>query len=88
MRLEKRHRAGLKFLVLVVGAYLLAAVAVRTYQFMVVEAAVREVAVLAPVVIDRLVVVDPGHGGPDPGVVREGIKEKDLYFCKHSRQQF
>jgi len=26
----------------------------------------------------HLVVVDPGHGGPDPGVVRDGVKEKEI----------
>lgn len=27
---------------------------------------------------DKLIAVDPGHGGPDPGAVANGLKEKDL----------
>ncbi|MEW6182415.1 MAG: N-acetylmuramoyl-L-alanine amidase [Bacillota bacterium] len=54
------------------------AAAVRTYNFTVVSAEQREVAALAPVMIDKLVVVDAGHGGPDPGVVRGDVREKDI----------
>ncbi|MEW6448539.1 MAG: N-acetylmuramoyl-L-alanine amidase [Bacillota bacterium] len=50
----------------------------RTYSFTVVRGLEKEIAVLAPVLVDRVVVVDPGHGGPDPGVVRDGVKEKDI----------
>jgi len=65
-------------LVLGAGAYLFLLFAVRIYDFAVLRAGEQEIAVLAPVLVDRLVVVDPGHGGPDPGVVREGVREKDL----------
>lgn len=61
-----------------VGAYFFLAAAVRTYNYTVVSAERREVAALAPVLIDKLVVVDAGHGGPDPGVVRDGVREKDI----------
>ncbi len=40
---------------------------------------------------DRVVVVDPGHGGWDPGVTADGVREKDLtlsvarYLAEHLR---
>ena len=39
----------------------------------------------------RLVVIDPGHGGKDPGAVANGIREKDINlklakFDKGSRE--
>ncbi|MEW6574471.1 MAG: N-acetylmuramoyl-L-alanine amidase [Bacillota bacterium] len=67
-----------KLLILGIGAYFLLAGMVRTYNFTVVRSVEREIAVLAPVLVDRVVVVDPGHGGPDPGVVRDDVKEKDI----------
>lgn len=39
----------------------------------------RSVAVMAPAVANRVIVVDPGHGGIDPGVVgKNGVYEKDI----------
>lgn len=39
----------------------------------------RSVAAMAPAVANRVIVVDPGHGGIDPGVVgKNGLLEKDI----------
>ncbi len=67
-----------KLFFLAVVAYVLLVGAARTYDFAVTTADRREVAALAPVLVDKLVVVDAGHGGPDPGVVRDGVREKDI----------
>mgnify|MGYP005845727545 FL=1 len=40
---------------------------------------------MAPVLVDKLVVVDPGHGGQDPGVVRDGVLEKDITLAVAQR---
>lgn len=29
---------------------------------------------------DRVIVIDPGHGGSDPGAVQNGVREKDVNF--------
>lgn len=74
-----------KVLLFILMTYLFAMAALRTYHFTVVKEAAREIAVLAPVLIDRLVVVDPGHGGPDPGVVRAGVQEKEITLAVAQR---
>ncbi|MGO0121793.1 N-acetylmuramoyl-L-alanine amidase [Desulfothermobacter acidiphilus] len=35
--------------------------------------------------VGKLIVLDPGHGGPDPGVVRDGVREKDLTLAVAQR---
>jgi N-acetylmuramoyl-L-alanine amidase len=75
---RRKNRPALKTLVLLVCVCLLFIGAARTYEFAVTAADRREVAALAPVLVDKLVVIDPGHGGPDPGVVRNGVCEKDI----------
>jgi N-acetylmuramoyl-L-alanine amidase len=69
---------ALKLLVLGVGAYLFLAAALRITDFTQVKRTERGITALAPALVNRLVVVDPGHGGPDPGVVRDGVLEKDI----------
>ncbi|OPZ73433.1 MAG: Germination-specific N-acetylmuramoyl-L-alanine amidase precursor [Firmicutes bacterium ADurb.Bin456] len=69
-RVRKRHVAALAALVLA-SLYL-----VRLYE---VRAGRLAVEALAWSVANRVIVTDPGHGGPDPGVVsRDGVQEKDL----------
>lgn len=78
MKRRTRFGPATKLLILVTGAYLFLSGTVRAYDFTVVRGLEREITVLAPVLVDRVVVVDPGHGGPDPGVVRDGVKEKEI----------
>lgn len=78
MKRRRGFGCAIRLLVLGIGAYLFLSGAVRVYDFTIVSGLQREIAVLAPVLVDRVVVVDPGHGGPDPGVVRDGVKEKEI----------
>lgn len=69
-RLQKRN---IVFLLLLVC---LAALGVNLWQEQVVQGAVLA---MAPVLKDRVIVIDPGHGGVDPGAVgNNGTLEKDI----------
>jgi len=83
--LQRRFGPALQFLIRSVGAYFFLLTAVSIYAITAVMVSQRELSTLAPVLIDKLVVVDPGHGGPDPGVVRYGLREKDLTLAVASR---
>ncbi|WP_240610788.1 N-acetylmuramoyl-L-alanine amidase [Ammonifex thiophilus] len=67
-----------RFLLLAVGAYLFLQTSVCLWEKLFFDRLAREVSALGSPLMGKLVVVDPGHGGPDPGVVRGGVREKDI----------
>ncbi|MDD4238076.1 MAG: N-acetylmuramoyl-L-alanine amidase CwlD [Desulfotomaculaceae bacterium] len=77
IRIRKRHLVAL--VVLVFLAFFLARLLEdkSNRQF---------VAAMAPAVANRVIVVDPGHGGIDPGVVgKNGVLEKDITLAVGQR---
>lgn len=70
IRIRKRHLAALVALVFL--SFFLA----RLFED---KNDRQSVAAMAPAVANRVIVVDPGHGGIDPGVVgKNGVYEKDI----------
>jgi len=57
---------------------LLALLALPLSRYLEDRSAWQSVAVLSQSVVNKVIVVDPGHGGFDPGVVRDGVLEKDI----------
>jgi N-acetylmuramoyl-L-alanine amidase len=76
-RIRKRHLAFLVALVFL--SFFLA----RQLE---VKAGRQAVATMAPAVANRVIVVDPGHGGIDPGAVgKNGVLEKDITLAVAKR---
>lgn len=76
-RIRKRHLAALTALVFF--SFFLA-------QQLEAKAGRRAVAAMAPAVANRVIVVDPGHGGIDPGAVgKNGTLEKDIALAVGKR---
>jgi len=70
LRIRKRY---------LLGIVVLALLALSAAKYMDAAASRQAQAVLAWSVVNKVVVIDPGHGGFDPGVVVEkGVMEKDI----------
>jgi N-acetylmuramoyl-L-alanine amidase len=77
LRVRKRHLAALVALVF------LAFFLVRQIED---KAGRQAIMTMAPAVANRVIVVDPGHGGIDPGVVgKNGLLEKDITLAVGKR---
>ncbi|WP_169302517.1 N-acetylmuramoyl-L-alanine amidase [Ammonifex degensii] len=74
-----------RFLLLAVGAYLFLLTSVCLWERIFFDCLSREVGALGSPLAGKLIVVDPGHGGPDPGVVRGGVREKDITLAVAQR---
>lgn len=80
-RLMKLHLISLFLMVAIMGGLALSIYYSKTSQTMIAQSyyeTERTVTTTQP-----LIIIDAGHGGTDPGSVKQGVQEKILIFKSH-----